>query len=71
MLLNAEFNIGCVQTLCQKSGIYESIRDAEFVYGIKCAHESLNKDEDLNKMLRDSIRKHMLHKAHCSEKKAK
>lgn len=32
-----------------KKWIYESIRDAEFVYGIKCAHESLNKNEDLNK----------------------
>lgn len=49
MLLNAEFNIGCVQTLCQKSGIYESIRDAEFVYGIKYVHENLNKDGNLNK----------------------
>lgn len=69
MLLNAEFNIGCVQTLCQKSGIYESIRDAEFVYGIKCAHESLNKDEDLNKMLRDSIRTCVTQGSHCSKKR--
>lgn len=52
-----------------KKWIYESIRDAEFVYGIKCAHESLNKNEDLNKMLRDSIRTCVTQSSHCSEKR--
>lgn len=56
--------------VCQKSGIYESIRDAEFVYGIKYVHENLNKDGDLNKNAK-GFNSNMLHKAHIVVKKVK